>query len=308
MTFSFKKLRAQSMLQVFALSGIAFLIVFAYIPMLGIIIAFKDYRLGDGLMGFITTPWVGLKNFKEFFSYINCLQIIRNTVFISLLKLVFSFPIPIIFALALNELRNKGFKRVMQTVSYLPHFISWVIISGFIFTFLNNQDGLINQLLKLTGITNQSISFLSQQAYFWPILVVGDIWKETGWSAIIFIAAISSIDPTMYESAVIDGAGRLRLIWSITLPNIKGTVLIILILSMGGLFGGGSSFEQCLLLGNSLNSSVSEIVQTYVLKVGLTQGRVAYATAIGLFQSVISFVLIFFSNYYFKRTQGIGIY
>ena len=177
----------------------------------------------------------------------------RNTIAISLLKLVFTFPIPILFAVALNEIRNVGYKKIVQTVSYLPHFISWVVVSGLLFSFFNEQNGLINQLLVILGIADKPISFLSEPQYFWPMAVLSDIWKGMGWWAIIFIAAITGIDPQLYESAIVDGATRLRRIWSITLPSIKGTIVIILILAIGNLFSGGlggSNFQQSYLMGN----------------------------------------------------------
>lgn len=306
-----RKLKSQAWLQGFALMGILYLIIFSYIPMVGIIIAFKDFKLTSGIIGFFTSKWVGFKWFNEFFTDITFWPIIRNTISISLLKIVFTFPIPILFAITINEVRNQKVKRVVQTVSYLPHFISWVVVSGMIFSFLNEQNGLINQVLIRIGLIDKAVPFLADPKYFWPMLVISDVWKEMGWWAIIFLAAIAGIDPTLYEAAVVDGAGRMRRILSITLPSIKGTIIIVLILSLGNLFGGGlggSNFDQAYLLGNPVNNSVSEILQTYTLRMGLAQGRYSYATAIGLLQSVISLVLIYSSNFFAKKASGVGLF
>ncbi len=304
---SFKK---QFELQVFAIIGIIFLIIFSYIPMAGIIIAFKDYKLTSGLLGMFTSEWVGLKYFREFVNDINFTMVVRNTIAMSMLKLVFTFPIPILFAIALNEVGNQKVKRVVQTVSYLPHFISWVVVYGMIFSFFNQQNGLINQLLVKMGLISDSLLFLAEAEYFLPLVILSDIWKGMGWWAIIFLAAISSVDPCLYEAAIVDGAGRIRRIWNITLPSIKGTIIIVLILSLGNLLGGGlggSNFDQAYLIGNKANFRASEILQTYTLRMGLAQGRFAYAAAIGLLQSVISVILIYSSNFFARKITGEGL-
>jgi len=267
--------------------------------------------LASGFLGFFTSEWVGFKYFIEFFNDLNFWNIIRNTFVISILKLIFTFPVPVIFAITLNEVRNPGIKKVVQTVSYLPHFISWVVVSGILFSFLNQQNGLINQILVLTGAVDTPISFLADPQYFWPMVVISDIWKEMGWWAIIFLAAITGIDQQLYEAALVDGANRMQRIWHITLPNIKSTIMIVLILSLGNLFGGGlggSNFDQCYLLGNAVNNDVSEIIQTYVLTMGLAQGRYSFATAIGLLQSVLSLILIYTSNYITNKLSGVGLF
>ena len=218
---------------------------------------------------------------------------------------------PIIFALALNEIRNTRHKRIFQTVSYLPHFVSWVVVSGLMFSLFNQTNGLLNQLLVGTGLVDNGIPFLSAPESFWPLVVISDIWKGMGWWAIIFIAAITGIDPTLYESAIVDGASRMRRIWSITLPSIKGTIIIVLIMSLGNLFSGGlggSNFQQSYLLGNPVNYNSSEIIETYLLRVGLTQGRYPFAAAMGLIQSVISVVLIFSSNFASNKISGTGLF
>lgn len=306
-----RRFKSQLILQIFALVGVAFLIVFSFIPMVGIIIAFKDYKLTQGLIGFFTSQWVGLRWFEEFYNDVAFWAIIRNTVVMSLLKLFFTFPVPILLALAINEVHFSPLKRTVQTVSYLPHFISWVVVSGMIFSFLNEQNGLLNQILLGMGFIDKPISFLAQSKYFLPMVVISDIWKEMGWWAIIFLAAITGVDTALYEAAKVDGAGRLRQIWNITLPSIKGTIIIVLIMSIGNLFGGGisgSNFDQAYMLGNAANNDVSEIIQTYTLKMGLSQGRFSYATAIGLIQSVISLLLVTVSNTISKKLTGTGLY
>ena len=235
-----------------------------------------------------------------------------NTVGISVLKLIFSFPAPIILAIMLNEVRSLPFKRTVQTISYLPNFISWVIVSGFALIFFSaDNNGIINMLLIKSGLIAKPIPILTSPDYFWGLAVITAVWKETGWWAIIFLAAISGIDPQMYEAAEVDGASRLKRIWYITLPGIKSTVTVVLILALGNLLGGGlggSSFEQSFLLGNPANISRSEIIQTYVFKVGLSEGRYAYATAVGLIQSFISLILVLISNFTSKKVSGNSLF
>ncbi len=302
---------AQRYLQLFALAGVLYLLVFHYAPMFGIIIAFRKYRVTDGLMGFFTSEWVGLKYFKEFLSEHFFWLYLRNTLAMSFLKTFFTFPVPILFALMLNELSNMRFKKLVQTVSYLPHFISWVVVSGMLFVFFSTEGGVINDLMLALGLVDKPVPFLYGPEYFWALAVISDAWKEFGWWAIIFIAAIAGIDPAIYESAAIDGAGRLRRIWNITLPGIKGAISIVLILSIGNLLGGGisgSNFDQSFLLGNALNSDTSEIIATYVLKIGLGQAQYSYATAVGILQSLVSVTLLLGGNLAVKKISGTGIY
>jgi len=298
----FKK---QIFLQVFVLLGVAFLFVFAYVPMFGLVMAFKDYKITDGIMGIFTSPFVGLKYFTEFFHEYNLVSLIKNTLGISFLKLVFTFPIPIIFAIMLNEVKYLPFKRTVQTISYLPNFISWVIVSGMAFVFFSTRDtGIINNLLISIHLIKEPIAFLTDPNNFWGLAIGTAVWKEMGWWAIIFLAAITGIDTQLYEAADIDGASRLRKIWNITLPSIKGTITVVLILALGNLLGGGlggSNFEQSYLLGNSANRDGSQIIQTYVFDVGLSGGRYAYATAVGLIQSAISLLLVLGSNFAAKK-------
>jgi len=302
-----RKYKEQLTLQMIVLIGMVWLFIFSYIPMFGILMAFNNFEPKLGVAGYFTSPWVGLKWFEEFVkdSYFETLLV--NTVSLSALKLLFTFPTPIVFALALNEVRNMGIKRVVQTVSYLPHFISWVICQGILISFLNIQNGVFQQLMLSMGWIDTAIPFMTNAKYFWGLVIVADIWKETGWSAIIFLAAISGVDPTLYEAAVVDGASRMRRIWSITLPSIKGTIMILLIMSLGSLMGGGL-FDPCYLMGNTMNTSKSEIIGTYTLKIGLASGRYSYASAVGLFNTVISLILVLIANTISKWVSGIGLF
>ncbi|MGA2977224.1 MAG: ABC transporter permease subunit [Spirochaetia bacterium] len=300
----------QRSLQTFTLIGMVFILVFCYLPMFGILMAFKNYSISTGVIGIITSQWVGLKYFLQFFNDYKFGTILYNTVIISLTKLVFTFPLPILLALILNEVKNRPIKRVVQTVSYLPYFISWVIVSGFCQIFLT-QNGVINSVAMNLGLTSKAIPFLTSTSIFLPLVILSACWKDMGWWAIIFLAAIAGIDPSLYEAAEIDGAGRLRRIWHITLPGISGTITIVLILALGNLLGGGlsgSNFEQCYLLGNPGNIDASEIIQTYVIRVGLSNGRYSYAAAAGLMQSVISVILVYTSNRASRRISGQSLF
>ncbi len=304
-----KRFKKQGALQVFVLAGMLYLVVFNLVPMFGLLMGFKDYSISSGIKGIFTSEWVGLKYFKEFVTEYKFGRLVRNTVALSILKLIFTFPLPILFALMVNEIRNVKFKKLLQTCSYLPHFISWVIISSISYQFLS-QSGIINTVLEMLHLS-EPIKFLTDVGLFWGVAVFLDVWKEMGWWAIIFLAAIVGISQDYYEAAQIDGATRLQRIRYITLPCIKGTIVVVLIMTMGNLFGGGlsgSNFEQCYLLGNNVNADTSEIIQTYVFDVGLAQGRYSYATAVGLVQSMISLILIFASNFVSKKLAGSGLF
>lgn len=304
-------IKKQIWLHIFALSGMLFLLIFSYTPMFGIIIAFKRYDFLDGISGFFTSPWVGFSHFKEFFTSYRFGNLMANTLGISILKTLFSFPMPIIFAIMLNEIRRPIFKRTLQTVSYFPHFISWVVVSGIVYALFSSESGLVNEVLLNLKIIDKPLDILTDSADFWTLAVTSDIWKSMGWWAIIFIAAISGIDPTLYEAAEIDGAGRFGKIFHITIPGIRGAIVVVLVLSLGNLLGGGvsgSNFEQAYLLGNPLNNQRSEIIQTYVMKVGLRDGRFDFAAAVGLMQALVSLILILSSNAIAKRLSGSSLF
>lgn len=302
-----KEIRSQLDLQLMVIPWILLILVFSYFPMYGLIMAFQQYNLGDTI-GF--SKWVGLQHFQAFFQAPELLQIIRNTLSISFLKLIFCFPLPIILALMLNEVRYATFKRTIQTITYLPHFISWVVVAGLTFDILSIDGGIVNHFLISLHLIKEPILFMGEPNYFWPIVIITDVWKEIGWGAIIYIAAISSIDQELYQAASIDGAGRMRKIWHITLAGIKPTIVILLILSIGGILNAG--FEQILLLTNNLRNSMvyetSEIIDTYVYRVGISQMRFSYATAAGIFKSVLSVILLVIANKAANKINDEGLW
>lgn len=301
-----KEFKKQLPSHAFVWVGLLFLLLFSLIPMAGIIIAFKDYDIKTGFGGIFTTPWAGFKHFSAFISHRKFGVLVRNTVVISVLKLLFSFPLPITFAIMITEMRGHRYKRLVQTASYLPHFISWTIVAGIIHSFFSTSTGMLNELLMNIGLIRQPIPLMTDPDLYYAMAVVSDIWKEMGWSAIIYLAAIAGIDPSLYESAQIDGAGRLKRIWHITLPSIKGTISVLLILAIGSLFS--ANFDQAMLLGNNLNISRSEIIEVFVYRSGLSQGRYSFATAAGLFQSVISFVLVIAANNISRKLSGVSLF
>ncbi|MBZ4665627.1 ABC transporter permease subunit [Mahella sp.] len=271
------------------LPGLIWVIVFRYLPMYGIVIAFKDYNIFKGIND---SPWVGLANFNRFFQDNYFWPLMRNTLLISLYKIMFGFPIPIIIALMLNEVRNISFKRTVQTVIYFPHFLSWVIVGGLIVTLLS-PDGLINGLITMFG--GESTTWMARPEYFRTILVLSDIWKESGWGTVIYMAALAGIDPQLYEAAVIDGASRLQRMRHITLPSLMPTIIIMLILRMGSIMDAG--FEQVFLLLNPSVMAVGDIIDTFVYRVGLEQQQYSFSTAVGLFKSVINIIFVVGTNY-----------
>ncbi|EOS55578.1 MULTISPECIES: ABC transporter permease [Paenibacillus] len=306
-----KRFKKQKVLHLFVGLGMIFLLIFSYTPMFGIIMAFKNYSISTGIKGIFTSEWIGLQHFSEFVNDYQFGNIVRNTLVLSFLKVIFAFPAPILLAILLNEAKNLGFKRVVQTVSYLPHFISWVVVVGISFALLSTDVGMVNKVLLSLGLIDKPLDILTNPNYFWGLAVTTAVWKEMGWWTIIFLAAIAGINPALYEAAQIDGAGRLARIRHITFPGMKGTIVVVLILTIGSILGGGlvgSNFEQAYLFGNSINNPTSEIVQTYAFKVGLKDGRFSYAAAIDLIQSVISVVLIFSSNFIAKRTSGSSLF
>ncbi|KTS84585.1 protein lplB [Paenibacillus jamilae] len=292
----------QKHLQTMALLGVVWMIIFHYIPMYGILIAFKHFDI----IGTISSaPWAGLEHFRAFLEDDNFWYIVKNTLGISLLKLAIGFPLPIVFALFLNEIRSTRFKKSIQTISYLPHFLSWVILGGILTTWLADT-GLINQLLLAWGWIDQPISYLAEPGYFWTIVVSSDIWKELGWSAIIYLAAMAGVSTDMYEAATIDGAGRFQKMWYVTLPAIKGTISILFILAVSGILN--SNFDQILVLRNSLNESASNVVDIYVYQVGIQQGRFSYSTAVGLLKSVLALILLLIANSVTKRMNNTSLF
>lgn len=300
----------QRYLMILVLPVALWMLVFNYIPMLGLIIAFKEYNpfLGP-LDGFLAGPWVGFRYFIEAFSDRFFLYALRNTIFYSVLNLVAGFPTPIIFAILLNELANVRFKKFVQTVSYLPHFISWVFVIGFLHVAFAVDDGLVNELLMRLNLTEKPVAFLATPEHIPPLIVLSQVWKSFGWNSIIYIAAITSIDPTLYEAATVDGAKRFARIWYITLPSIKPTIVILLIFSIGGLISANFGlFEQMYLLTNPIIQDVTEIVDTFTLRMGIGLFRFSYATAVGLFRSVAAVILLTGANFISKRLTGESLF
>ncbi|MDH6368537.1 protein lplB [Paenibacillus sp. VTT E-133280] len=284
-------------LQLMVLPALVLVFIFAYIPMYGILIAFQDYKLGNS---FISSDWVGLKHFTYFFNAPEFEVVMKNTIIISLLKFCFGFPAPIILALMLNEVRKMFFKRVIQTVTYLPHFLSWVVIGSMVTSMLSVDNGSINMLLEKLRFIDEPINFLSMTEYFWGILVTTNVWKEIGFASIVYLAAIAGIDPHLYEAASMDGASRFKQIYLITLPSIMPVVIIFMILAIGNLVNAG--FEDILILAsNPALREVSDSVDVYVVRVGIDNFRYSYATAIGLFKAVISVTLLTFANFIARR-------
>ena len=279
-------------LQLMVVPALIFIFIFSYLPMYGVLMAFQDYQLFGG---FFHSPWVGFKHFEAFFNSPDFWNVMRNTMVISLLKLCFGFPAPILLALMLNEVRNMMFKRIVQTVSYLPHFLSWVIVGGFVGSMLSTDNGSVNMLLMSLQLTSEPISFLSVPEYFWGILVGTGMWKEMGFAAIVYLAAIAGIDPHLYEAASIDGAGRFKQIQLITLPCIRPVIIIFMILAVGNILNAG--FEDILILAtNPILRDVSDVIDTYVYRMGILNNRFSYAAAAGLFKAVVSVTLLALAN------------
>lgn len=286
----FSRLWGQRDLQAMALPGVIWMIIFNFIPMYFIIISFMRYNVAKGILG---SKWVGLQNFHEFFTDDRFWIVMRDTFGLNILRLIIGFPIPIIFAILLNELISLRFKKFVQTVSYLPHFLSWIIVGGIMYNWLSDT-GMITGLLVKIGILNQPIHLIGTPKYFWGILITSEIWKEIGWNAIIYIAAISSIDPSMFEAAVIDGAGRFKKIWHIVLPSIRGTIAVLLVLNIGNLLG--SNFDQLFVFYKPVLYDVIDVIDIYAYRLGIENGRLSYATAVGLFRSVFAFILLYSAN------------
>ncbi|KGX84569.1 ABC transporter permease [Pontibacillus marinus] len=281
--------------------GILYFIIFKYIPLGGIVIAFQDYNVFNGVFD---SPWVGFKHFKNLFEYPEFYQVLNNTILISLYQLILGFPAPIILALLLNEVRKMMFKRTIQTVLYLPHFLSWVIVGGLVISFLSPSTGLVNEVIKYFG--GAPIFFVQEPEYFRGIIVSSAIWKEVGWGTIIYLAAIAGINPELYEAAEVDGAGKLRQAISITIPSILPTIMVLLLLKIGNILDLG--FEQIYMLLNPLVRDTGEVFDTYIYRVGLLGGQYSYTTAIGLFKSVVGFILLVGANKLSKKITGNSVY
>ncbi|MDR1541042.1 MAG: ABC transporter permease subunit [Clostridiales bacterium] len=281
--------------------GFAYIFIFNYIPMYGVLIAFKNFSFRKGIWG---SDWIGLANFAEMFASETFWNVLKNSILLSLYRLAASFPFPILLALLLNEVKHSKFKKITQTVLYLPHFVSWVIFAGMIQMFLSPSEGAINLMIKSLG--GEPIMFIQKSQYFRSILVISGIIKSAGWGTIIYLAAIASIDQDMYEAAIIDGANRLKQAVYITLPSIAPTICILLLMDMGRLLSNG--FEQVHMLLNPLVYDVGDIIETYVYRIGLGNARYSYTTAVGLFQSFAGMALIIAANNITRRLSDNSLY
>lgn len=288
-------------LYLMALPGIVFFVLFKYVPMWGVMIAFKDY---SPYIGFLDSPWTGLEHFQRFFQHPDFWKLFRNTLAINLLSLIFFFPLPILLSLMLNEVRQAAFKKTVQSIVYLPHFLSWVIISGITFLLFSKQEGVVNKLLVFLGF--EKFDFLTNPDIFWGVLTVQSIWKESGWGTIIFLAAIAGVNTELYEAAKIDGASRIRQMWHITLPAIRNVIIVLLILKIGHIMDVG--FEQVYLMMNGAVSEVADVFDTYVFRLGIQQGQFSFSTAVGLFKSVVGLMLVLLANWLSKRFGEDGVF
>ncbi|WP_150266656.1 ABC transporter permease subunit [Paenibacillus tepidiphilus] len=268
---------------------ILFYLIFRYAPIGGLVIAFKDYNFYDGVFN---SPWVGFHYFEVLFQDPRTLEIIRNTLMLSLLSLAVGFPIPIILAIMLNEVRNMAFKRTVQTIVYMPHFLSWVIIAMLVSTAFAMENGLVNRIVE--QLTGEAYPFMYEKLSWISIFVGSGIWKDMGFNAIIFLAALSAIDPSLYEAAGMDGAGKLKQIWHITLPGIRPTIILLLILSMGRVMEVG--FDQVFMLQNANVNEIADVISTYIYRIGLQGAQFSLTTAMGLFESLVAFILVFTAN------------
>jgi putative aldouronate transport system permease protein len=296
----FKKIFSNYQLYLFLLPALIYFIVFHYLPMYGILIAFKDFVATKGIMG---SPWVGFKHFERFFDSFQFWTLIKNTLGLSVVQLIVGFPLPIFLALMLNQIRSEKYKRFVQTVVYAPHFISVVVLAGMIFVFFSN-NGLINNIILLFG--GDPISFMAKPEWFKPLYIASGVWQETGWAAIIYLAALAGVSPELHEAAVMDGANKWQRIFHVDIPAIMPTAVILLILSVGGIMNIG--FEKAYLLQTPMNQPSAEIIPTYVYKMGLQQAQYSFAAAVGLFNAVINLILLIAVNKFSKKLSGTGLW
>jgi putative aldouronate transport system permease protein len=294
-------IRKNLWLYLMLLPGLLYFIIFKYMAMWGIVIAFQDYQPFTGILN---SPWVGFKHFVRFFNDPLFVMLFKNTFLLASYNLIFFFPLPIVISLMLNEVRLNWFKRWAQSLIYIPHFMSWVVVVGIVYTFLSVDGGFVNQWLE--RFSSEKINFLISPDWFRFLIVTEIIWKETGWGTIIFLAALAGVSPTLYEAARIDGAGRWRQLWHVTLPAIRSTIVILLILRMGHFLETG--FEQIFLMLNAMNREVGEVFDTFVYRSGIQQGQFSFSTAVGLFKSVVGLIIVIGANYIARRFGEEGVY
>ena len=287
---TWKEIKRQKVLLIWSAIIVVYGLIFCYFPLVGWLMAFQNYKPKDGLLH---STFIGLDKFKQLFSDVAFLKVIRNTLAMGVINLIATFIAAIVFAILLNEIRSKFGKKSVQTISYLPHFLSWIIVTGILHDALSSS-GIVNELLFKFHILDQPLNFFAHPQYFWGIVAFANVWKETGWNAIIYLSAITAIDPSLYEAASIDGAGRWAKIKYVPLPGIKPTIMILLLMNVGNVLNAG--FEIQYLLGNGLVQSVSQTIDIYVLKWGISQGDYALGTAAGIFKSLVSIILIVIAN------------
>ncbi len=275
-------------------------LLFCYWPLLGNVIAFKDFKPMKGVWG---SPWVGLKHFQSFFTSYYFIKLLRNTLLISLYCIIFSFPAPILLALLINELRHPRYKRTIQTITYMPYFISMIVICGMLMDFLK-KDGVLTSMMAMVGLPNEN--YLMKPDAFRAIYVASDIWQNCGWNSIIYLAALSSIDQELYEAAKIDGAGRLKQTWHVTLPGLLPTIMILLIMRVGAVLNVG--YEKIILLYNAANAETSDVISSFVYRRGILEANFSYTTAVDFFNALISFGLVMGTNYLSKRKTEYGLW
>lgn len=301
-TSMIEHIRRNKLLYFMLIPGLIYFFLFKYLPMFGIIIAFQDYNPYTGILG---SPFVGFQHFITFFSSPDFWRLLINTMTIGLLKITIGFAFPIVLALLLNEMRGMLYKRSLQTVFYLPHFISWTVVCSISVMLLAQGTGIIDIIAD--KIAGQDVSILTSTTAFRPMIIIQSIWKEAGWGTIIYLAALSTVDMEQHEAALIDGAGRFRRMWNITLPAIRNVIIVMLILNIGNFLSTG--FDQIYLMTNAMNRSVADVFDTYVYTLGITQGAYSYSTAVGLFKSIIGIILIFTTNRIAKKIDpNSGLY
>ncbi len=293
--------KQNKMLYMLLIPGMTFILIFHYFPLYGLSIAFKDYNIFKGIWD---SDWIGLENFRDIFSKPQFLVVVKNTLIINFYKLFINFPMPIIVAILINEINNRWVRRTTQTIIYFPFFLSWVVVAGIVVNLLSPSTGVINLVLSNLGF--ERINFLATKEYFRGILVLSDLWKILGWHSIIYLTALTGVDPQLYEAAKIDGAGKLSSIWHITLPAILPTISVLLLLRIGNMMN--MDFEQVFLLYNPLVYEVGDVIETYIYRIGLVEAQYDIAAAVGIFKSFIGLSLLMIANFATKKLTGRGLF
>lgn len=299
-------LHTQLQIHAMMLPGTVLLVLFNIVPLFGLILAFKNYKVTEGIAGIFTSPFYGFQNFKIIFGNHDFARMLVNTLGINLIGQLVTIPLTIAFALFINELQSKRFRGIVQTVTYMPHFVSWVVFGGIVINLLSADGGAINAVLLKLGILDKPVSFMAKPGCFWAIAIVSNLIKEIGWGTILYTAAIAGVDQTLYEAAQIDGAGRFKRMWHVTLPGIKGTIVIMLIFAVAGILN--NNFDQIYVLQNSFNLERSEVIDTYIYKVGLQQLQFGMAAAINIFKSALALILLAAANKVSNKLTDSGLF